>query len=71
MTLTQNQIPNTPADTLIPGNNNGQALGIFTANGDIQMSNSQANGNLEIDASLASICGPGGGGGATADRVGW
>ena len=62
VTLTQNQIPNTPADTLIPGNNNGQALGIFTANGDIQLNNSQANGNLEIDASLATICATGTGG---------
>jgi len=36
VTLTQNQIPGppTPADTLIPGNNKGQALGIFTANGE-------------------------------------
>jgi hypothetical protein len=68
--LTQNQIPNTPADTLIPGNNNGQALGIFTANGDIQMANSQANGNLEIDASLASICAAGGGGGASCGQGG-
>lgn len=62
VTLTQNQIPNTPADTLIPGNNNGQTLGIFTANGDIQLANSQSNGNLEIDGSLATICATGAGG---------
>jgi Tfp pilus assembly protein PilX len=62
VTLAANQIPGTPADTLIPGNNNGQGLGIFTNNGDIQLANTQANGNLEIDASLATICGGGGSG---------
>jgi hypothetical protein len=62
VTLTQNQIPNMPADTLIPGNNNGQALGIFTANGDIQLANTQSNGNLEIDGSIATICATGTGG---------
>jgi len=30
-------------------------LGIFTSTGDIQLNNKQANGNLEIDASLATI----------------
>jgi Tfp pilus assembly protein PilX len=64
VTLTQNQIPGQPADTLIPGNDNGQALGIFTATGDIQLNNKQANGNLEIDASLATIS-TGGTGGLT------
>jgi Tfp pilus assembly protein PilX len=62
VTLAANQIPGTPADTLIPGNNNGQALGIFTANGNINLANTQANGNLEIDASLATICDPSSGG---------
>lgn len=62
VTTTQNQIPGTPADTLIPGNNNGQVLGIFTATGDIQMNNSQADGNLEIDASIAMISQGGSGG---------
>ena len=56
VTTTQNQIPNTPADTLIPGNDTKQALGIFTATGDIQLNNLQTNQNIEIDASLASIC---------------
>ena len=60
VTTTQNQIPNTPADTLIPGNDTKQALGIFTATGDIQLKNGQQNGNLEIDASIASICDPSG-----------
>jgi hypothetical protein len=50
-----------PIDTLT-GNDTGQALGIFTAKGDIQMDNSQANGNLEIDASLATISATGTGG---------
>ena len=50
-----------PIDTLT-GNDTGQALGIFTATGDIQMNNSQSNGNLEIDASLATISQNGTGG---------
>jgi hypothetical protein len=50
------------ADTLIPTNNTGQVLGIFTATGDIQMNNSQRDGNLEIDASIAMISQGGGGG---------
>jgi Tfp pilus assembly protein PilX len=62
VTLTQNQIPGQPADTLIPGNDTRQALGIFTAKGDIQLNNKQANGNLEIDASLATISDGGTGG---------
>lgn len=62
VTLTQNQIPGTPADTLIPANNHGQTLGIFTATGDIQLKNGQSNGNLEIDASLATISQGGTGG---------
>ena len=61
VTLTQNQIPGQPADTLIPNSNNGQSLGIFTANGNVNMSNTQANGNLEIDASIATLCASGGG----------
>ena len=62
VTLTQNQIPGQPADTLIPGNNNGQTLGIYTGTGDVQLNNKQANGNLEIDASLATISQGGSGG---------
>ncbi len=49
-------------DTLIPANNTGQVLGIFTATGDIQMNNSQNDGNLEIDASIAMISTGGSGG---------
>jgi Tfp pilus assembly protein FimT len=48
-------VPGSPADTLIPGNNSGQVVGIFTGSGDIQLKNGQSNGNLEIDASLATI----------------
>jgi Tfp pilus assembly protein PilX len=62
VTVTQNQIAGQPADSLIPGNDKGQALGIFTATGDIQLNNKQANGNLEIDASLATISATGTGG---------
>ncbi len=64
VTKTQNDpcCPGTPADTLIPGNHKGQVLGIFTATGDILLQNSQANGNLEIDASLATLSQGGAGG---------
>jgi len=71
VTLTQNQVVSgtspaccngNPADTLIPGANKGQALGIFTASGDIDLNNQQSNGNLEIDASMATISGGGSGG---------
>jgi hypothetical protein len=62
VTTTQNQIPGTPADTLIPGNDHGQLLGIFTSTGDVQMNNLQADGNLEIDASIAMISQGGSGG---------
>ncbi len=49
-------------DQLIPANNTGQVLGIYTSSGNIQLQNSQANGNLEIDASLAMISSTGSGG---------
>jgi Tfp pilus assembly protein PilX len=62
VTMTQNQIPNTPADTLIPGNNNGQVLGIFTANGNVNLSVPTSGQNLEIDASIATISNNGSGG---------
>jgi Tfp pilus assembly protein PilX len=61
VTETQNQIPGTPADTLIPGNDNGQVLGLFTAGGNVYLANSQSNHNLEIDASIATISASGGG----------
>jgi hypothetical protein len=56
--------PGTPIDVLIPANDTKQALGIFTTQGDIQMNNSQTNGLLEIDASLATLS-VGGTGGLT------
>ncbi|HEY2499323.1 MAG TPA: PilX N-terminal domain-containing pilus assembly protein [Candidatus Angelobacter sp.] len=49
-----------PVDSLT-GNDTGQALGIFTASGDIQM-NVPTNSNLEIDASLATVSAGGTGG---------
>lgn len=64
VTTSQNQIPGQPADTLIPGGDTGQALGIYTATGDIQLNNLQTNKNLEIDASMATIS-QGGTGGLT------
>ena len=60
VTLTQSG--STPADTLIPANNYGQALGIFTANGNINLNNSQSSNNLEIDGSIATISAGGSGG---------
>lgn len=64
VTLTQTTVngQTVPADTLIPANNTGQSLGIFTATGNINLQNAQSNGNLEIDASLATISQGGSGG---------
>lgn len=62
VTLTADPVTGIPADSLITGNDTHQALGIFTATGDIQLNNKQANGNLEIDASLATISANGTGG---------
>jgi Tfp pilus assembly protein PilX len=44
-----------PADTLIPGHDNGQVFGLFTANGNIVFSSSYSNDNLEVDGSMAAI----------------
>jgi hypothetical protein len=60
VTLTQSG--STPADTLIPANDHGQTLGIFTANGDIKLANAQSSRNLEIDGSIATISQGGSGG---------
>jgi hypothetical protein len=49
-------------DQLIPANNTGQVLGIFTSNGNVNLANTQSNGNLEIDASIATISQTGSGG---------
>ena len=48
-------------DQLIPANNTGQVLGLFTAGGNVYLNNSQPNGNLEIDASIATISAGGSG----------
>src|SRR5947209_13972578 len=53
-----------PGDALVTGGDKGQVLGIFTANGDIQLNNGQSDQTLEIDASLATIS-QGGSGGLT------
>src|ERR1700682_5828958 len=53
VTLTQSG--STPPDTLIPANDHGQTLGIYTASGNINLNNSQSSGNLQIDASMAML----------------
>jgi Tfp pilus assembly protein PilX len=60
--VTLTTVGSTPADTLIPANNYGQTVGIFTANGNVNLNNSQSNGNLEIDATIATISNGGSGG---------
>jgi Tfp pilus assembly protein PilX len=64
VTTTQNQIVSgsnpaccsgDPVDTLIPGNNKNQDLGIFTTSGNIQLSSNYSNQNLEVDGSLAAV----------------
>jgi Tfp pilus assembly protein PilX len=63
LTSTTDQNGNTvPPDQLIPANNSGQVLGIFTATGNIQLNNQQAVNTLEIDASLAMVSQGGSGG---------
>jgi len=44
-----------PADTLIPGHDNGQVFGLFTAAGNIVFSSNYSNDNLEVDGSMAAI----------------
>jgi Tfp pilus assembly protein PilX len=55
VTTSPNQIPGTPVATLIPGNDKNQDLGIFTANGNIILSSSYGDDNLEVDGSQAVI----------------
>jgi Tfp pilus assembly protein PilX len=52
----------TTADSLVPGADHGQVLGIFTASGNIQLNNLQSSGNLEIDATIAALANGGSGG---------
>lgn len=54
--------PGTPPGTPIPGNDNGQVLGIFTATGDVILDRPSSSLNLEIDASIATISNGGSGG---------
>lgn len=49
-------------DQLIPANNTGQVLGIYTSGGNVNLANTQSNGNLEIDASIATLSATGSGG---------
>ncbi|MGH9397880.1 MAG: hypothetical protein ACRD18_13650 [Terriglobia bacterium] len=63
VTTTQNQIPGTPVDTLIPANeNNNEVLGIFTTGGSIYLQSNYSDNNLEVDGSLAAISQGGSGG---------
>ncbi len=64
VTTTQNQIvpgtnpaccAGTPVATLIPGNDYGQDLGLFTATGNINLQTSYSNQNLQVDGSQAAI----------------
>jgi hypothetical protein len=69
VTTTQNQIvPGTspaccagsPVDTLIPGHDNNQVLGIFSASGNFNLNTHQTN--IEVDAAVATISQGGTGG---------
>jgi hypothetical protein len=64
VTTTQNQnVPGTnppccngdPVATLIPGHDNNQVLGIFTANGNIDLMSPYQNSNLQVDGALAPL----------------
>ena len=64
VTITDNQIvPGTnpaccngdPVSTLIPGNDKNQVLGMFTANGNINLMSPYSNNNLQVDGSLAPL----------------
>lgn len=47
---------NSPMGTLIPGNDNGQALGIYSPNGNIILNVDNIDSrNIEVDASLAAM----------------
>ncbi|HKF21168.1 MAG TPA: hypothetical protein VKE93_06340 [Candidatus Angelobacter sp.] len=66
--VTLTAVGTTPMDTLIPANDTRQALGIFTAKGNVILNDTQTNssgkfdGLLEIDASMAAISNNGTGG---------
>jgi hypothetical protein len=69
VTTTQNQslagttpacCSGSPADTLIPGHDNNQVLGIFSATGNFNLNTHQTN--IEVDAAIATISQGGTGG---------
>jgi Tfp pilus assembly protein PilX len=71
VTTTQNQVvPGTtpaccngsPTDTLIPGHDNNQVLGIFTATGNFNLNTHQSGGNIQVDGAIATISQGGTGG---------
>jgi len=64
VTVTQNQsVPGTnpaccngdPVSTLIPGYDKNQVIGMFTANGNINLMSPYGNNNLQVDGSLAPL----------------
>jgi Tfp pilus assembly protein PilX len=61
VTTTDNQIVSPtccngdPVSTLIPGNDKNQVLGMFTANGNINLMSPYSNNNLQVDGSLAPL----------------
>jgi hypothetical protein len=61
VTITDNQIVSPtccngdPVSTLIPGNDKNQVLGLFTANGNINLMSPYSNNNLQVDGSLAVL----------------
>jgi len=71
VTTTQNQVvPGTtpaccygsPIDTLIPGHDNNQVLGLFTATGNFNLNTHQSGGNIQVDGAIATISQGGHGG---------
>jgi Tfp pilus assembly protein PilX len=69
VTTTQNQVvpgtspaccPNSTVDTLIPGHDNDQVLGIFTSTGNFNLNTTQTN--IQVDGAIATISQTGHGG---------
>lgn len=52
--VTTSATASTAIDTLIAANNNGQSLGLFTANGAVILKPASSGQNLEIDASIVT-----------------
>jgi hypothetical protein len=51
----QEPVTLTTADTLIPANNQGQVLGLFTQSGNLVLNSTYNDNNLEIDAAMAAL----------------